>query len=69
MKKLNFSEIENTLDRSEMKQIMAGSGQSCDCAICWGGNDIATLPVENCTGDPGTFCGAYGYSSGNWGYC
>jgi len=31
MKKLNFNDLENTLDRAEMKQVMAGSGTNGAC--------------------------------------
>ncbi|HKJ30918.1 MAG TPA: hypothetical protein VKA34_03780 [Balneolales bacterium] len=40
MKKLNFAEMGKTLSRSEMKQIMAGSGSNTctsGCCNCHGG--------------------------------
>jgi len=48
MKMLNFSEIENTLDRAEMKQIMAGSGGGCGDK-CHGAD-------ANCTGNTCIYC-------------
>jgi len=38
MKKLTFDELENTLDREEMRNIMAGSGSGCDCGTAPGCN-------------------------------
>ena len=34
MKKLTFDDLENTLDREEMRNIMAGSGGSGSCQVC-----------------------------------
>ena len=36
MKKASFDELENTLTRTEMKNIMAGSGGGCDASNCFG---------------------------------
>ncbi len=61
-KKLNFSEIKNALTRSEMKQIMAGSGSNCttnlDCQLAFGYHSCCysfySNPPQQGTGLPGS---------------
>ena len=43
MKKVSFDELENTLTRTEMKAIMAGSGGDCQ-----GLGQPCNTPVKNC---------------------
>ncbi len=46
-KKLNFSEMKNALSRSEMKQIMAGSGGDSCNVFCH--QDAAKYCTNTCT--------------------
>jgi len=47
MKKLTFDELENTLDREEMRNIMAGSGP-CGGFTCVGDNNCSSGCKEKC---------------------
>jgi len=48
MKKLNFDELENTLTRTEMKSIIAGSGSSAGCyRCCWDGGGPCSGCIPN----------------------
>ncbi len=74
MKKLNYAEMGKTLTRAEMKQIMAGSGEDCNCAICYYTGECPTkeIHVSNCSGDPNNLCPTYldcSFDHAAWGIC
>ena len=60
MKKISFYELENTLTRTEMKKIKAGSGNN-NCFACLGGVDChpagpGVLGWTGCDDSSGTSC-------------
>ena len=56
MKKLNFAEMGRTLSRSEMKQIMAGSGCTSTYKCC---PDAGTAGCSNCAASTNCPSGYY----------
>jgi len=67
MKKMNLKNIKSVLSRTEMKKIMAGSGQG-TCCICFDLCTGATKRIET-TSDCGTVCnGGCEQSGGGCGY-
>ena len=56
-KKLNFSEMKNALTRSEMKQIMAGSGASCPLK-CSSADCVGSCECHN-NGTANEYCGTH----------
>jgi len=63
--KLSLNGIKNVLSRTEMKQIMAGSGIYYCCLCSWDGGIFSvilpdTVPGTNC----GQFCSSQGYQTG-----
>ena len=71
MKKLTFDELENTLNREEMRNIMAGSGgtcppgENCYTCKCYSSNTCCSGYVGSvtCIGGDGLTCCEASYSN------
>jgi hypothetical protein len=60
--KLNLKDITNTLNRDEMKKIMAGSGEVGNCSTqCW--DYVGNRPMWCKTGPSGCYCPGAGAQS------
>lgn len=73
-KKVSFNNIKDVLSRTEMKNIMAGSGtQQCNCLYCEMSNGGLNLYASSCSASyPTAYCiwftGDIG-ASGSYGIC
>lgn len=63
-KKMSLANIKGKLSRAEMKNIMAGSGDSVVC-ICTDGTEVGTATCANCF----TYCNTRGGISCTQGDC
>ena len=69
-----FMNLGHVLGRAEMKKIMAGCGEGCNCAVCyWCESEPTTYSPINCVGSPSTACeywsGGGILCDATWGIC